>query len=70
MIKHQRRQNYRIFNCEVCGKGFRSARQHVRTCSPTCRKQLSRAGQGRKARKNETGVTLHQLEMLVKRHGL
>lgn len=67
MITHSRRQNYRIFHCEVCNKTFRSSRQHVRTCSPSCRKKLSRAGQKKKERKNEnvTGVTFQQLEMLL-----
>lgn len=29
-------------NCEHCGRGFSAARPHARTCSPRCRKALSR----------------------------
>jgi len=28
--------------CTVCGKEFNSARSHTKTCSPKCRKALSR----------------------------
>jgi len=68
MIKNTRRSKYRIFNCEVCGRTFRASRQHVRTCSPACRKKLSRAGQNRKP-KSVPHVTLQQLELLLREHG-
>lgn len=64
----QRKQKYRIKNCEVCGKAFRAARYHARTCSPKCRTALSRAGQ-KSADLGYSGVTLHQLEMLAVKHG-
>lgn len=63
----KRVQFYRIAYCEVCRRPMRTARKHTKTCSPTCRKARSRAGQKDK-RKSETGVTLHQLEMLVRKH--
>lgn len=30
--------------CEVCGTEYRTSRKHTRTCSPACRKRLSRMG--------------------------
>lgn len=30
--------------CEVCGVEYRTKRKHTRTCSPSCRKKLSRMG--------------------------
>lgn len=30
--------------CEVCGNQYRTKRKHTRTCSPACRKKLSRMG--------------------------
>jgi primase-polymerase (primpol)-like protein len=34
-----------LLTCEVCGKALPAAvRSHARTCSPACRKRLSRAG--------------------------
>lgn len=33
-----------IGTCEVCGTEYRTSRKHTRTCSPACRKKLSRMG--------------------------
>lgn len=64
MGKVKRVQHYELYKCEVCGKPFRSARKHVKTCSATCRKRRSRAGQGR-TQKSVTEVTLFQLDFMA-----
>jgi len=66
-MAHKRRQIYRLRNCVVCGKAFRAARYTAKTCSPACRKRLSRAGQI-KPGKPVTPVTIYQLELLVQKH--
>jgi len=63
----QRVQFYRLAYCEVCKRPMRTARKHTKTCSPACRKARSRAGQKDKP-KNVNNVTLHQLELLVRKH--
>lgn len=32
----------RVGQCEVCGTAIYATREHKRTCSPKCRKKLSR----------------------------
>jgi len=64
----QRRQNYKLTNCQGCGKPFRAARAHAKYCSPACRVQASRVGRFKK-RKSETNVTLQQLELLLRKYG-
>ena len=60
--------NYnQVHYCEVCRRPFRSSRKHAKTCSPACRKILSRAGQKSK-KKNVPPVTIQQLELLLQRH--
>lgn len=67
-MSQKRVQHHRIKNCEWCGKAFRAARYHAKTCSPKCRTALSRAGQ-KSAEAGYAGVTLQQLEMLAVKHG-
>lgn len=63
-MSQKRVQHYRIKNCVVCGKAFRSARHHAKTCSGACRSKLSRVGQ-KKSNAGYAGVTLQQLDMLA-----
>jgi len=73
MVK-KRRQVYTLRTCTVCGRGFRSARKHARTCSNACRKALSRVGQSAHGdHKNDraesvTQVTFQQLDMLLEKY--
>jgi len=64
----KRVQFYRLAYCEVCKRPMRTARKHAKTCSPTCRKARSRAGQKDKP-KNVAKVTLQQLDLLLMKHG-
>jgi len=54
---------YLLRNCIVCGKAFRTARYHAKTCSNACRMKHSRAGQKKKTQV-ET-VTMSYLEWLL-----
>lgn len=64
-------EGYRLINCEICGKAFRTNRSHTTTCSPACKQKKYRmnkknkAGQGRREAENVTGVTLSYLDWLV-----
>lgn len=67
-------QGYRIVNCSVCGKAFRTNRAHTTTCSPKCRQKKYRltkkntsAGEGKSQVESVTGVTLSYLDWLVDR---
>lgn len=44
-MKHQ--YWYRKFICVICGDEFRATRGDAKTCSPACRKRLSRHAENR-----------------------
>lgn len=41
------RTSEKSVTCAACGQAFSPKRKHARTCSPRCRKALSRSGQER-----------------------
>jgi hypothetical protein len=67
-MKQKRVQHYRTCYCEVCRRPFKASRSNAKTCSPACRKKRSRAGEKQRS-KDVAGVTLKQLEMLLRKHG-
>lgn len=64
---------YRLVNCSICGKAFRSNRSHATTCSVNCRMKKSRQGRAKKGvtvpANNVTEVTLSYLDFLAAREG-
>jgi len=62
---------YILKNCEICGKNFRTSRQHATTCSPACRMKKMRQGRARTTKniqvENVTNVTLSYLDWLIER---
>jgi predicted nucleic acid-binding Zn ribbon protein len=63
---------YLLKNCIVCGKAFRTARFHTKTCSPACRQKhyrQNKAGKGKQATtENVTVVTLSYLDWLLEKN--
>lgn len=49
-MRHNPAHKYQDLRCQICGYSFSANRPHAKTCSPTCRKERSRIGQGYKPR--------------------